>query len=103
MLKATEKHTQARNSERSDGVRGIVDTDTPKMTAQTLVNELVSVLYPCHSDVRLYFPKRLVENIAKPIDMMRTTHISVDRNLIYDRTRYIPAESCGEVAIGEVE
>jgi len=51
MLKGREKHTQARNSERSDGVRGNVETDTPRMTAQRLVNELVSVLYPYHSEV----------------------------------------------------
>jgi hypothetical protein len=43
-LKDRQKHAQARNSERSDGVLGIVDTDTPRMTAKILVNELVSVL-----------------------------------------------------------
>jgi hypothetical protein len=53
VLKAKEKHTQARNNERSDGVRGIVDTDTPRMKTQAFVNELVSVLYPCHSDKQL--------------------------------------------------
>jgi hypothetical protein len=44
MLKAREKTTQARISERSDGERGIVETDTPRMTAQTLFNELAIVL-----------------------------------------------------------
>jgi len=51
MLKDREKHTQEKNSERSDGVRGNVEIDTPRMTAQSFVNELVSVLYPCHSEV----------------------------------------------------
>jgi len=50
MLKSREKPTQARNCERSDGVRANVEIDTPRMTALTLVNELVSVLYPCHSE-----------------------------------------------------
>jgi hypothetical protein len=76
VLKAKEKHTQARNSERSDGVRGIVDTDTPRITAQTFVNELDSVLYPRHSDVQLYRPKSLVEMAAITIDMIRTNHSS---------------------------
>jgi hypothetical protein len=51
VLKATEKHTQARKKERSDEGRGIVDTDTPIMTDEIFVNELVSVLFPCNSDV----------------------------------------------------
>jgi len=42
--KATEKHTHARNSERSDGVRGIARKDTPRMIAHRLVNELYSFL-----------------------------------------------------------
>ena len=78
MLKATEKHTQARNSKRSDGARGIVDTDTARMTAQRFVNELVSVLYPCHSDVKLYRPTTVVEMAAITIDMIRTNHSSAD-------------------------
>ena len=78
VLKATEKHTQARKSERSDGVRGIVDTATPSMTAQTLVKELVSVLYPCHSDVQLYCPNIVVEIAANTIDMIRTIHNSAE-------------------------
>ena len=81
VLKATEKHNQARNSERSDGVRGIVDTPTPRMTAQRLVNELVSVLYPCHSDVLLYRP-RILNKMAKiTIDMIRTNHRAAERIL----------------------
>jgi len=51
VLKTREEHTQAGNIERSDGARDNVDNDTPRMTSQTFVNELVSVLYPCHSDV----------------------------------------------------
>jgi hypothetical protein len=78
VLNAKEKHTQARNNERSDGVRGIVDTDTPRMTAQMLVNELVSVLYPCHSDVQLYCPKSVVEMAANTMDMIRTIHSSTE-------------------------
>jgi len=81
VLKAREKHTQARNKERSGGVRGIVDTATPRMTAQSLVNELVSVLYPCHSDVQLYRPTSVVEMAAVAIDMIRTNHNSTERNL----------------------
>jgi len=41
VLKAREKHTHALDSECSDGVLGIVDTDTDRMTASMLVNELV--------------------------------------------------------------
>jgi len=78
VLNAREKHTQARNSERSDGARGIVDTDTPRMTAQKFVNELVSVLYTCHSDVQLYRPTSVVEMAAIKIDMINTNHSSAD-------------------------
>jgi hypothetical protein len=39
-----EKHTQARNSERSEGARDIVDTDTPRMTAEKLINETFECL-----------------------------------------------------------
>ena len=78
MLKATQKHTQARNSEPNDGARGIVDTDTPRMTAQTLVNELFSLLYVSHSDVQLYRPISVVEIATMTIDMIRTNHSSAD-------------------------
>jgi len=78
VLKAREKHTQARYSERSDDARGIVDTDTPRMTAQRFVNELVSVLYPCHSDVQLYRPTTVVEMAVITIDIIRTNHSSTE-------------------------
>ena len=78
MLNARQKHTQQRNRERSDGARGIVDIDTHRMTAQTLVNELVSVLYTCHSDVQLYRPTSVIEMAANTIDMIRTNHSSTD-------------------------
>jgi hypothetical protein len=74
VLIAIEQHTQARNSERSDDARGIVDTDIPRMTAQTLVIELVSVLYTCHSDMQLYRPSIVIEIAAITIDMIRTNH-----------------------------
>ena len=77
-MKAIEEHTQARNSKLTDGVRGIVETATPRMTAQTLVNELVSVLYPCQSDVQLYHPTSVVEITAITIDMIRTNCSSTD-------------------------
>jgi hypothetical protein len=78
VLKATEKHTQERNSERSDGECGIFDTDTPRITAQMLINELVSVLYPCHSDVQLYRPRNILEISAAKIDMITTTHSFIE-------------------------
>jgi len=78
VLKAREKHTQASNNESSDGVRDIVDTDTPRMTAQTFVNELVSVFYICHSDVRLCRLTSLVEMAADTIGMKRTNHSSTE-------------------------
>ena len=78
VLKARQKHTQAKNRERSDGARGIVDTDIPSRTAHTLVNELVSVLYTCHSDVQLYRPTSVIEMAANTIDMIRTNHSSTD-------------------------
>ena len=81
VLKATEKQTQARNRERSDGARGIVDTYTPSITAQTLINELVSVLYPCHSHVKLYRPITVVEMAAVTIDKIRTNHRSKENIL----------------------
>jgi len=81
VLKDREKHTHAMNSERSDGFRGIVDTDTDRMTASMLVNELVSVLYPCHSDVQLYRPTSVVEMAAIKIAMIRTNHSSTKRIL----------------------
>ena len=76
VLKATEKQPQARNSVHSDGPRGIFDTDAPRITAKTVFNEHVRVLYPCHSDVQLYRPKSVVE-----IDMIRTNHNSTERIL----------------------
>ena len=78
VLKAREKHTKARNSQRSDGARGIFDTDTPRMTAQTLVNDLVTVLYTCSCDVQLYLPTSVVEMAANTIHMMRTNHSSTE-------------------------
>jgi len=69
------------NSERSDGVRGIVDTATPKMTDQSLVNELVSVLYPCHSNLLLYRPTSVVEMASISIDKVRTSHSSTENIL----------------------
>ena len=72
MLKAREKHTQARNSERTEGARGIVDIETPRMIANKLINELVSVLNPCQSDVQLYRPTSVVEIATITIDMIRT-------------------------------
>jgi len=78
VLKDKEKHTQAGNRERSDGVRGIVDTDTPRMTAQSFINELVSVLYSCKSDVKVYRPTSVVEMASNTIDKIRTNHSSTD-------------------------
>jgi hypothetical protein len=72
VLKATEEQTPARNSERNDGVRGIDHTDNPGMTANMLVNALVSVLYLCHYDVQLYRPTSVVEMAAITIDIIRT-------------------------------
>jgi hypothetical protein len=70
MMKAREKLTQAKNSESSDGVHGIVDTITPRMTAQTLVNALVSVLYPFHTDVHLCLPTSVDQMAAVTINMI---------------------------------
>jgi hypothetical protein len=80
-LKGRENLTQAKNSERSDGVRAIAETDTPRMTAQVFVNGLVSVLYPCHSDVQLYRPTSVVEMAAIKIDVIRTIHSSTENFL----------------------
>ena len=88
VLKATEINIQARDRERSDGARGIVDTDTPRLTAKILVNELVSVLYPCHSEVQLYRPTSVVEMAAITIDMIRI---------------YIPAVTHDVVGTDEVQ
>jgi hypothetical protein len=82
VVKATEKHTQERNNKRSDGVRGIVDTATPRMTAQTWVKILFSVLYDCHSGVQLYRPISVVEMTANTIDMIRTIHSSTESTLM---------------------
>jgi hypothetical protein len=78
VLKARKKQTQPRNSEPSDSARGIFDTDTPRMTAQTLVNELVSDLYPCHSDVQPYLPVSVVEMAAFTNDVIRNNHSSTE-------------------------
>jgi len=78
VLKAREKKTQAKNSERSESVRGIVDTDTPRMTAQRLVKELFSVLYPCQSDVQLYRATSVDEMATITIDMIRNNHSSIE-------------------------
>ena len=72
MLKATEDQTPARNIERNDDLRGVDHTDSPGMTANRLVNELVIVLYLYHSDVQLYRPTSVVEMAAITIDIIRT-------------------------------
>jgi hypothetical protein len=78
MLKGREKHTQARKSVRIDGVRGIFETDTPRMTAQRLVNKLVSVLYTCHSGMQLYRTTSVVEMATVTIDMIRSNHTATE-------------------------
>jgi len=78
VLKAIEKQTQARKSESNDGLGGIDHTVTPRMTVNKLVNELVSVLYLCHSDVQLYRPTSVVEMAAITIDMIRTNRSSTE-------------------------
>ena len=78
VLKASEKHTQQKRSEHSDEESGILYTATPRMTAQTLINELVRVLYPCHSDFQLYRPTSVIVVDANTIDMNRTNHSSTD-------------------------
>jgi len=80
--KAREKYTQTRKRESSDVAPGIVDTNNPRMTAHTLVNELVSVLYPCHPDVHLYCPTIVVKMAAFTIDMIRTNHRSTENILM---------------------
>jgi len=80
--KAREKHKQTTKSESSDAARGIVDTDNPRMTAYTLVNELVSVLYPCNSDVHIYRPTFVIKMAAFTIDMIRTNHRSTENILM---------------------
>jgi len=81
VLKARGKHTQERNSERNKGARAIVDTGTPRMTAQMLVNELVSVLYPCQSDVQVYRPTSVVKMVSVTIDIIRSNHSSTESML----------------------
>jgi len=76
--KAREKHTKTGNNKCNDGALGIVDTATLRITEQTLVNELVSVLFLCHSDVQLYHPTCVVEIAAITIDMIRTNHSSTE-------------------------
>jgi hypothetical protein len=77
VLKDKEKHNQARKSERSDGLRGILDTHNPRITGQRFVNELVSVFYLSKSDVKLYRPTSVVEMAAITIDMIRINHSSI--------------------------
>jgi hypothetical protein len=81
VLKSTGKHTQATNSERSGVARVIVDTDTPRMTEETLVNERICILYLFHADVQLHRPKSVVEMAAVTIDMIRTNHSSTENVL----------------------
>jgi len=81
VLKATDKHTQTTNGESSDGARDVVETNTHRMRAQNLINEVVNVLYPCHSDVQLYRPTSVVEMGAITIDMIRTNYSSTERIL----------------------
>ena len=78
VLKATEKQTKAIKRERRDLVCGIVDTDTPRMIAQALVTDFVTVFYRCHSDVQLYRPTSVVEIAAVTVDMTRTKHSSTE-------------------------
>jgi hypothetical protein len=78
VLKDREKHTQARNSESKDGVCGNVDTATPRITAQTLINEPIGALYPCHSNVQLYRPTSVIEMAAKKIDVISIIDCSTE-------------------------
>jgi len=77
------------------------------MTAQLLVVELDSVLYPCHSDVQLYRPTSVVEMAANTIDMIRTNRSSTESILkmllhlghltnhgIYQRTFMLETKIC---------
>jgi hypothetical protein len=73
-----QKHTQTRIANVVT-VRVALLTMTPlRIAAHTFVNELDSVLYPCHSDVQLYRPTSVVEMAAVTIDMIRTDHSSTD-------------------------
>jgi len=81
VLKASEKKTQARNSECRESANDIVDTYKPGMTADMFVNEHVSVLYLCHSDGMLHRPTSVVEMAAITFDMIRITHSSVESNI----------------------
>jgi hypothetical protein len=110
VLKAIEKHTQTRNKERSDGVCGIVEIATPRITAQRVVKEPVSVLYPCHFIVQLYRPTSVVEMAAITIDMIRIIHSSKESILnkllhlgFLTQTWYIPAYTKDVVGIVAVE
>jgi hypothetical protein len=98
VLNARENHTQARNRERSDGERGIVDTDKPIRTTQMFVNELVSVLFTCHSDMHLYRATSVIE-MADIMEYFK----NVAPSWIFDRTRYIQAGTHLEKGIGGVE
>jgi hypothetical protein len=59
-----------RKSESSDVAHDNVDTDTPRNTAQRVVNELVRVLYFCQSDMQQYRLNSVVKMAAKPIDII---------------------------------
>ena len=81
VLKTRAKQTQARNSELRDRVRATMDTDTHRMTANTLIYEIVIAFYACHSDMQLYRPTSVVEMGAITIDMIRNNHSSKERIL----------------------
>ena len=110
MQKATEKHTHARKSERSDGVRGIVRKDTPRMTAHMLVNELDSVLYPLPLRRAAVSPNKCSRN-GRNHNRNNQNYPQFHREYskyaapswIFDRTRYISADTVEAVGISGLE
>ena len=74
MLKGREKQTQKWNNEVTESARGIVDTGTPRMRANTLVKEIVFFMYPCHSNVQLFPATSVVEIAEVTIDIIRNNH-----------------------------
>jgi len=84
-------------------------TMTPRMTAQKLVNEFVTVLYSCHSDVQLFRPTSVDEMAANTMDMIRTTHSFIEYSKdaapswVFCRTRYVPSDTHHVVGIGGFE
>jgi hypothetical protein len=70
LLKARQKHTQAKDNGYSDGADGIFEIDTPRTTANTLVNEFVIIMCLRHSYVQLYRPTCVVKMAAITIDMI---------------------------------